>query len=354
MALFRRQIKSDKDLFEESTMSFGEHLEELRMRIIRALLGLVVCVVLCLFFGDHLVAVVRAPIDRALAEFSQPVDEERPTQTFWEAFKQAVGLAPPPSAPATEKPKPTDKRTVVVGIRVSDLLKLLHQAAPDRFPEQAAPSDQTLYLPLSAPEFEQFRRTAENQRRPVTLNVQEAFMTYLKVCGVAGFILASPWVFYQLWMFVAAGLYRHERQFVYTFLPISAGLFVGGALFCFFVVFPFILRFLLGFNRYLELLPQIRISEWINFAIVLPLMFGVSFQLPLVMLFLERIGIFDAQAYREKRRIAILVISILSMLLTPSDPGSMIAMMIPLIGLYELGIWMCDSFARKSPFEQSA
>jgi sec-independent protein translocase protein TatC len=121
-------------------------------------------------------------------------------------------------------------------------------------------------------------------------------------------------------------------------------------LFCFFLVFPFVLDFLLKFNKMLQVVPQIRLSEWISFAVMLPLMFGLSFQLPLVMLFLERISIFEAADYREKRRIAVLVISIISMMMTPADPMSMIMMMIPLVLLYELGIWMCSVSAVKSPF----
>jgi sec-independent protein translocase protein TatC len=152
---------------------------------------------------------------------------------------------------------------------------------------------------------------------------------------------------------VAAGLYPHERKYVYIYLPMSTGLFMGGVLFCFFAVFPFVLNFLLGFNKWLGLNPQIRMSEWISFAVTLPLMFGLSFQLPLVMLFLERISIFEAKDYREKRRMAILVIAVLSMMLTPADPTSMIAMMLPLLLLYELGIWMCSwRAANTNPFAE--
>ena len=131
----------------------------------------------------------------------------------------------------------------------------------------------------------------------------------------------------------------------------SLTLFLGGVVFCFFAVFPFVLHFLLSFNAWLGVQPQIRLSEWISFAIILPLMFGISFQLPMVMLFLERISIFDAVTYRQKRRMAVLVIAILSMFLTPADPMSMLLMMFPLIVLYELGIILCAYSPVKSPFE---
>ena len=114
----------------------------------------------------------------------------------------------------------------------------------------------------------------------------------------SGLVLSSPWVFYQLWAFVAAGLYRHERQYVKKFLPFSLGLFLGGVLLCFFGVLPLTLKFLLQFNVWLGIEPTLRISEWMSFATILPLVFGLAFQTPLVMLFLARIGIFTADDYR--------------------------------------------------------
>ena len=176
-------------------------------------------------------------------------------------------------------------------------------------------------------------------------------MTYLKVAILTGLVLAGPYIFYQLWLFVAAGLYPHERQYIYVYLPFSLGLFIGGALFCFYLVFPFVLDFLLSYNARLGIQPQIRLSEWVSFAMTLPLMFGISFQLPMVMLFLERISIFDARAYREKRRLSILVIAIVAMILTPSDPASMMLMMVPLVALYELGIILCGMQLEKRPTE---
>ncbi|MGE4003877.1 MAG: twin-arginine translocase subunit TatC, partial [Planctomycetaceae bacterium] len=208
-----------------------------------------------------------------------------------------------------------------------------------------------LYVHLTAPQFSEFQQTAEQIHELVSLNVQEPFMIYLKVSIISGLVLASPWVFYQLWMFVAAGLFPHERKYVYLYGTISGVLFLVGIVFCFYLVFPFVLRFLLGFNRLMDVHPQLRLSEWISFAVTLPLLFGVSFQLPLVMVFLERLNILSVSDFHEKRRMAILVISILSMVLTPAEPISMLMMMFPLIVLYELGIVLCRMSPPKSPFD---
>lgn len=303
------------DLFDESTMSFGDHLEALRIHLWKALIGLAICVVLALFIGHKIVAVVRAPIDSALKEYNldKLPEEESPEQQ--KSIEDLIA-----SLSAQENPTAENKA----------LQKILQDYQ------------------------HRINNIEDTMAEPVTLAVQEAFTTiYLKVSFVAGLVLASPWVIYQIWLFVAAGLYPHERKYVYIYLPISIFLFLGGALFCFYAVFPFVLNFLLGFNKLLGVNPQIRLSEWISFAITLPLMFGLSFQLPLIMLFLERISVFEVKDYIEKTRMAILVISIISMLMTPADPMSMLLMMLPLLLLYGLGIAMCKYFpsANASPFE---
>ena len=237
----------------------------------------------------------------------------------------------------------------------AELAARLHEYNPDEYPAAKPTSeddeDQALEIRIAAPEFQQLETVIDRQNQTVTLNVQEAFMTYLKVAFIAGLLIASPWVFREIWMFVAAGLYPHERKYIYIYLPMSLFLFTGGAVFCFYAVFPFVLKFLLSFNAMLDVNPQIRLSEWINFAVMLPVMFGVSFQLPLVMLFLERISVFEISDYREKRRMAILVIAFLSMILTPADPMSMLLMMFPLTLLYELGIILCGFKAHKPEVE---
>jgi sec-independent protein translocase protein TatC len=177
----------------------------------------------------------------------------------------------------------------------------------------------------------------------ISLAPLETMAIFFMVCLVAGLVVASPWVFYQLWAFVAAGLYRHERHYVTKFLPFSLGLFLAGVFLCFFGVLPVTLRFLLEFNVWLGIEPTLRLADWMSFATILPLVFGVCFQTPLVMLFLSLIGIFTVDDYRSKRKIAILIIVIAGAILTPSqDPFSMLMLAVPMIILYEFGILMVD------------
>jgi hypothetical protein len=154
-------------------------------------------------------------------------------------------------------------------------------------------------------------------------------------------VISSPWVIFQLWAFVAEGLYRHERRTVYQAMPFSIGLFLAGVVFCFVVVLPVVIRFFFGFNRWLDYEPNIRVTEWLGFATLTPVIFGACFELPLVMLVLETIGIFTMADYLSRWRHAVLGISVLAMVVTPTtDPGSMMLLMGPMVGLYFLGVGM--------------
>ena len=192
------------------------------------------------------------------------------------------------------------------------------------------------------------------ERRPSlsTLNVQEAFMVYFQVSVVTGFVLASPWIFFQIWSFIAAGLYPHEKRYVNVFLPVSIGLFLLGVFVCQFLVMPKAVEALLWFNDWLELEPDLRLNEWLGFAIMMPVVFGLSFQTPLVMLFLERIGILTVEHFRGTRRIAWFVLAIFSAIITPSvDALSMLFLWVPMCLLYELGIMLCLWAPKRPTFE---
>ena len=172
---------------------------------------------------------------------------------------------------------------------------------------------------------------------------------FFMVCLVTGLVIASPWVFYQVWAFVAAGLYRHERHYVTKFLPLSLGLFLSGVFLCFFGVLPITLSFLLEFNVWLGIEPTLRLSDWMSFATILPLVFGrllpdaADHALP------DLIGVFTAADFRAKRKFAILIIVIAGAVLTPGqDPFSQLMLAVPMILLYELGIMLVSRSEAKA------
>jgi sec-independent protein translocase protein TatC len=165
----------------------------------------------------------------------------------------------------------------------------------------------------------------------------EGIMAYLKLGITTGILLALPIIIYQVWAFVFPALNRKERQFAVPLFLIIVVFFIFGAAFAYFIVTPVVLQFSA------QLLPELPnmwdLEKYINFITRLILGFGIAFELPIVMAFLSRIGIIDAQGFREKQSYALLGICVMSALLTPADPGSMLLMAIPLFVLYQLGIF---------------
>ena len=174
----------------------------------------------------------------------------------------------------------------------------------------------------------------------------EAFFTYMKVAFVAGIFVASPYIFYQLWAFVAPGLYEHERKWIIPISLFTALLFVTGALFGYFIVFPFGFEFFASYsNEKIQFIPKL--NEYTTFCLQLLLAFGLIFELPLFMLILARLGIVTADKLKKTRKYAILVIFIVAAILTPPDPFTQTLMAGPLMVLYELSIWLAKVFGKK-------
>jgi len=188
--------------------------------------------------------------------------------------------------------------------------------------------------------------------RLIFTNLPEMFFTYLKVSFIAGILVASPYIFYQLWMFIAPGLYRHEKKYVVPFIISSTILFVGGALFGYYVVFPFGFKFFIGFtNDYVKALPSVK--QYFSFAIKLLFAFGFVFELPVVIFFLSKMGLVTPEFLKKKRKYAILLTFALAAILTPPDVITQCMMAIPLLVLYEIGI-LVSMVARKKKAEKEA
>lgn len=180
-----------------------------------------------------------------------------------------------------------------------------------------------------------------------TLGVTEAFFQVLKVSVYAGLIVALPFILYQFWAFVLPALYENERRSVIPYVASTTGLFIAGVVFGYFIVLPVGLKFLVGYggDQFNQLLQA---ERYINFVAMFLLGFGAVFELPLIMLLLAWADIVDHTRMRKARRYAIVVMAVVAMVLTPSqDPVSMILMLIPLMVLYEVGVWLAKWAARK-------
>jgi sec-independent protein translocase protein TatC len=275
-------------------------------------------------------------------EFAHVAGPDASVATTWQTKILAILGRPPPKAADTVT---TLRADLVEHFDSEDSRRLNKLLIASVFPDSLRKARLNL-VPLTS-------------WRPVkvrfqVLNAQEAFMIWMKAGFMTGLVLASPYLFLQIWLFVAAGLYPHEKNYVYLYLPISIGLFLGGASLAFVFVFDPVLKFLFTFNKGMNADFDPRVGEWLSFVLILPLGFGVSFQLPLVMLFLNRIGIASLDFYIQQWRVAVLIICVISMILTPADPVSMLLMAVPLCFLYLLGIGMCKYMpSGKNPFAEA-
>jgi len=174
----------------------------------------------------------------------------------------------------------------------------------------------------------------------------EAFFTYLKVAFLAGLMLAAPVIIYEFWMFIAPGLYQKERRLLLPIVFLSTLFFVGGALFGYFIVFPFGFEFFLGFaTETIRPLPSMK--EYLGFASKLLLAFGLVFELPLVLTFMARLGIVSVDFLKKNRKYAILLFFAGAAILTPPDVVTQIMMALPLMVLYEISILGARVFGKK-------
>jgi sec-independent protein translocase protein TatC len=302
-------------------MTVGEHLEELRWRMVLALIGFAVVLGVCLFYGTDVLSAFCAPLVNTLAK---------------------------------------------------------HDINP----------------------------------QVVTDEVGEGFMTFIEISVICATALASPWILYQLWQFVAAGLYPHERKYVTRYLPLSIGLLVSGMLFVYFLVLPWTLEFFITFSQGVPLTlakqttpatqpttqplmqvpvingvpargwpdgtlafdkmdgrlkliingvprviainsnnliaPEIKLSRYIDLVVGMLITFALAFQLPLVVLALERIGILEIETLQRGRRYVYFGMSILAAAITPGDViTATVALIFPLCALYELGIWLAKIGKKK-------
>lgn len=177
--------------------------------------------------------------------------------------------------------------------------------------------------------------------------VAEAFWMHFKISFVAAFIVSLPVIFYQLWSFIAPGLHPKEKKYVLPFVLLSTFLFVAGAAFCFVIVLPFAITFLLGYKT-ASFTPMLSIEKYVDFCLKFILSFGGIFELPLIIVFLARFGIVSPDTLAKQRKYAVLFSFVLAAVLTPTpDAFNQMLMAIPIMILYEAGILAARIIYRK-------
>jgi sec-independent protein translocase protein TatC len=178
-------------------------------------------------------------------------------------------------------------------------------------------------------------------------NPVDKFAAFLRISIFAGLVLTCPFWLYQLWRFIAPGLYAKEKKYSLVFIFSGSGLFCTGLAFAYFLVFPMAFNFLLNFGGNVDK-PMITIDEYLSFITTTSVVFGLMFEMPLVLVILGMMGVIEQRTLRESRRYAIVLLSVISALVTPPDVLSMFLLLIPMILLYELSIILVGALAERS------
>ena len=278
---------TDDDPFAQTRMSIGAHLEELRKRVFRSVLVLVVCFVLVWNFKERITEAVMWPWRQAVGRINADLVQRHEAE-----------LAAQPDIERT---------------------RFFLSADP------ASPGYTTLKEPVD--------------ERLASFGVGDSFFFALNVSLWSAFFLGGPFVLWQLWQFIAAGLYKHERKFVYMYFPFSVLLFLAGAVFCYFLVVPIGMYFLASTLPLEQVRPMVGIDRYFDFLSTMCLAMGAVFQIPILMIFLSSIGIIEPSTYSKFRGHFLVVALLVAAILTPGpDIYSQLMMGGPMLVLYEIGI----------------
>ena len=190
-------------------------------------------------------------------------------------------------------------------------------------------------------------------RRLIFTALQETFLTYIKVSFFASFFITSPYILIQIWKFIAPGLYDHEKSAIMPYLAITPILFFLGGALVYYLVMPLAIKFFLSFESSglttsLPIQLEAKVNEYLSLVMKLIFAFGLSFQLPVVLSLLARVGVVDSDFLKKRRKYVVVIIFAAAALLTPPDPITQIGLAIPLLILYELSILSVSLIEKKS------
>ena len=191
------------------------------------------------------------------------------------------------------------------------------------------------------------------ERRLIFTALQETFLTYLKVSFFAAFFVTCPYILVQIWKFIAPGLYKHEKIAIIPYLVLTPILFFLGGILVYYLIMPLAIKFFLSFESTglstgLPIQLEAKVNEYLSLIMKLIFAFGISFQLPVVLSLLARVGIVNAKFLKERRKYVVVIIFATAAILTPPDPITQIGLAIPLLILYELSILSVNIIEKKN------
>ena len=178
----------------------------------------------------------------------------------------------------------------------------------------------------------------------------DKFMAHIKLSFIAGMILSAPFWLYQLWKFISPALYKSEKKFAVGFILFGTIQFILGVLFCYFIVFPMAFKFLMTFGGDIDK-PMITIDSYLGFFTQTAVIFGLTFEMPVIITFLGAMGLVSQEFLKKNRRYAIIFMTIISAIAAPPDALSMLLLLIPLWAMFEISVFLVGIFQKKKKVE---
>ena len=329
-------------------MSFLDHIDELRQRLVRSVIIVVIAFIFCFIVSDEIFSFLSIPIRRALSEAERrdlpvkgrtgeerilPLTGMKDGDTGLFVFDRATKLGPSVIAPGTS-----------VASRVAkdpDGVSGLFTDEPIVTPNGVIPSG--VRLPANLTQDTADEPTADE--RLTVHTAPESFTLFVTVSLYSAIALSIPFLLFQIWAFISPALYRHERAYVTPFIGLSTISFVLGAAFAYYILFPPALNYLLGLGEDFRLL--LRATDYFDFITLIMLAMGIIFQMPAVTYVLARIGIISAQMLIKSWKIALVVILIVAAVVSPTgDIPNLMLFAAPMMALYVISIFIAWLFGK--------
>ena len=353
MFLLKKMFKLRDKTNPDEEKPFLEHLEDLRVMVTRIALTLLISTLACFIYKDDLMSIIRKPVEQVWIERHEASlpKEEAITLDEWEKALTLSTVSAPlgqydPQLAERWWEEATNER-----IRRLTEAAIVYRAAL-KLPEEqqetflkSLPNDQgavrELSLKLLDSEPTDNLNAEGNLRLMSSLKPTETFMLTMKLAFFAGIIISFPLLLYFILQFIVPGLKDEERKALWPALTIGFGLFLGGVLFAYFFVLPNVLTFFYEWGKDMGISNDWRIGYYISFATTFVLIFGLAFELPVVVMTLVKIGLLSHSMMRETRSYAIMAIMVIAALITPTpDAPTLCLLAIPMIILYEICIWL--------------
>jgi sec-independent protein translocase protein TatC len=350
MSTFLKALASGRSKEDElgGQMSFLEHLDELRRRLMRSLIFVFLATTVCWFFSDRIYAFLAVPVERALAEAQR-------RQVPISGLTGNERILPLTSVQENDLGRYIFPAETKLGASVIPAgASVMARALKDSQGQLSLFTDEPLYagntiIPKGVRLPVDFKALPEAYSgisdKLIVTSAMEPFALYVKVSLYAALCLSVPFLLWQIWAFVSPGLYPHERAYVTPFIALSSISFVLGAMFAYKIIFPPAAKYLLGLGQDFRLL--LKADDYFDFIIIVMLGMGVVFQMPAITYVLARIGLVTARFLVRIWKTALIVILIAAAVLSPTnDIPNMLLFAAPMIVLYVVSIFVAWIFSR--------